>query len=253
VGLSRITTFKQRTNPWPEVHLSIGKILCLIGKNHCWETVGPAKEQFSQVHEPIRHLLESQHKQLNKDISVRKNIFLDIYMIGPTEEQARPTVIFSCENKIQRQRAQKLVRSSNTLVKHTGFRLGDSSRPPRTNMNPRALRGEADSGMELEPNTSELLIYHSSPIKDVYGIPISIQRPNAQKGVLFRKSTVGGIISIHSKFFGLTVAHAFFSEDDEENGRVSYDAMELSLEDEDEEIFWGSNEDDLIDTTSRGK
>lgn len=253
VGLNRITTFKQKTSPWPEVHLSIGKSLCLIGKNHCWEAVGPAKEQFSQVHEPIRHLLESQHEQLNKDISVRKNIFLDIYMIGPTEEQARPTVIFSCENKIQRQRAQKLVRSSNILDKYTGFRLGDSSRPPRANMSIRPLGDEADSSMEWEPNTSELLIYHSSPIKDVYGIPIFIQRPSAQKDMVCRKSTVGGIISIHSKFFGLTVAHVFFDEDDEENGSDNYDAMKLSLEDEDEDIFWEPNEDDLIDTTSRGK
>jgi hypothetical protein len=115
------------------------------------------------------------------------------------------------------------------------------------------LADEDESGMEWEPNTSELLIYHSSPIKDVYGIPISIQRPNAQKGMALRKSIVGGIISIHSKFFGLTVAHVFLDEDDEENGSDNYDAMELSLEDEDEEIFWGSNEDDLIDTTSRGK
>jgi hypothetical protein len=29
--------------------------------------------------------------------------------------------------------------------------------------------------------------------------------------------------------------------------------MKLSLEDENEDIFWESNEDDLIDTTSRGK
>ena len=69
MGWSRITTFKQKTNHWPEAHLSIGKSLCLIGKNHCWEAMGPAKDQFSQGHEPIRHLLESQHEQLNRDIN----------------------------------------------------------------------------------------------------------------------------------------------------------------------------------------
>jgi len=106
--------------------LSIGKSWCAIGKNRCWEAVRPAKEQFSQVLEPIRNFLSSQHEQLSKGISVRKALLLDIYMTGPTAEQAGPTIIFTCENKTQPQSAQKLVRNSKLLDQYPGFRLGES-------------------------------------------------------------------------------------------------------------------------------
>jgi hypothetical protein len=76
-------------------------------------------------------------------------------MIGPTAEQARPTIIFTCENKIQRQRAQKLVRNSKLLDQYPGFRLGESARPLRLTMSPQPLGSDGDATVKGERNLSE--------------------------------------------------------------------------------------------------
>ena len=133
-----------------EAHLSIGKSWCATGKNSRWEAVRRAKKQFGQVLEPIRNFLVSQHEQLSKGISVRKALLLDIYMIGPTAEQARPTIIFTCENKTQRQRAQELVRNSKLLDQYPGFGLGESARPLRLTISPQPLVSDGDATVKGE-------------------------------------------------------------------------------------------------------
>jgi len=100
-----------------------------MGKNRCWEAIGPAKERYDEVSERIKALLESQHESLNDGVCVFRFLMIDLYMIGRNEEQAKPTIIFSSENKTLRQRAQKLVRGSEILDEYPGFTLGESSRP----------------------------------------------------------------------------------------------------------------------------
>lgn len=110
----------------------------------------PKKKQFGQVLEPIRNFLSSQHEQLSKGISVRKALLLDIYMLGPTAEQARPTIIFLCENKTQRQCAHELVRNSKLLDQYPGFRLGESARPLRPTISPQPLVSDGDATVKGE-------------------------------------------------------------------------------------------------------
>jgi hypothetical protein len=149
-------------------------------ENRCWEAVRPAKEQFGQVLEPIQNFLSSQHEQLSKGISARKALLLDIYMIGPTAEQARPTIIFTCENKTQRQLAQKLVRNSKLLDQYPGFSLGESARSLRLTMSPQPLGSDGDATVKGERNLSEYLVFYSPPLEEIYGIPIFIQNLNSQ-------------------------------------------------------------------------
>ena len=72
----------------------------------------------------------TQHEILNEGVSVRRVLIFDIYMIGRDPSQARPTIVFSSENKTQRQRALKVIRESNILDGRPGLRLRDSSTPP---------------------------------------------------------------------------------------------------------------------------
>jgi hypothetical protein len=135
-GLPRITTFARKT-PWPDPHLSIGECWCSIGPNRCWEATGPAKIKYDEVFHHIKSLLESQGEFLGEGIPVRSCLLFDLYIIGRTPKFARPTIIFSSENKIQRQRAQKHLRESGILNAYPGVALGDSSRPLQLSSGPK--------------------------------------------------------------------------------------------------------------------
>jgi hypothetical protein len=255
-GLRRITAFN-RKNPWPEPHLSIGECWCIIGQNRCWEAIGPAKEKYDEVSGNIKNLLESQHEYLTEGICVRRFLIFDLYMIGRTEEQAKPTIIFSSENKTQRQRAQKLVRDSGILNACPGMALGESSRPLRLSNGPRPL-GDQLSNDDIEMSDDvdsstvpEAHVYYSQQPVDIYGIPITIKKAGTGKSRGDRKSTLN-LVCIGEELFGLTAAHAFFDDPDDEKSTVD-DIMEFSLEDEDQDVDAPEDVDEFVDMTSRGE
>jgi hypothetical protein len=64
-------------------------------------------------------------------------------------------------------------------------------------------------------------MFYSPPLEEIYGIPIFIPNPTSQNSMISRKSTAGGIISIHGKFFAFTIAYIFCNTVVEE--QVLYD------------------------------
>jgi hypothetical protein len=76
-------------------------------------------------------------------------------------------------------------------------------------MSQQPLGSDGDATVKGERNLSEYLVFYSPPLEEIYGIPIFIQNLNSQNSMISRKSTAGGIISIHGKFFALTVAYIF--------------------------------------------
>lgn len=229
-----------------------------MGKNRCWEAIGPAKERYDEVSERIKALLESQHESLNEGVCVFRFLMIDLYMIGRTEEQAKPTIIFSSENKTLRQRAQKLVRGSGILDDYPDFTLGESSRPLRLSSGPIALSGEQSTADFVKsynayPSTDDMAcVYYSHPLNDIHGIPIIIKKANTSASPSPRKATLGGMVCIGEKLFGVTAAHAFF-DDPEKGESTGKDTMEFSLEDEDEDADEYEEGDDSVDVTSRGE
>lgn len=138
LGLQRITTLG-RKNSWPDPLLSIGEFWCLMGPERCWEPIGPAKEKFDDISHQIKSLLDSRGEYLSEGVCVRQLLTFELYMIGRTAELAKPTIIFSSENKTQRQRAKKLVRESGILRGCPGIGLGESPRPLRPSRSPKPL------------------------------------------------------------------------------------------------------------------
>jgi hypothetical protein len=197
-------------------------------------------------------------------------------MIGRTKAQARPTIVFSCENKIQRQRAMKAVRESAVLDVHHGVCLGESSRPPRLSSEPQQLGdvnvlNESSDGdetlaqpfqsdyhtkdIEMTCNTDNCSpinskVYYTSPLGGLYGIPIIIK--NTPEKAPTRESTVGGFIYVGEQLYGLTVAHAFQGslQDYQES---KDDAIEFSFEEDNQDDGEEPLEDDdFVNMTSRG-
>jgi hypothetical protein len=303
IGLQSLKSFKQK-NPWPDPERSIGVSWCSLGKNWCWEAIGPAQEIAGKILCKIKDILESQHEYLNEGVCIRRVLLFGLYMVGRTKAQARPTIVFSCENKIQRQRAMKAVRESAILDGHPGVYLGESSRPPRLSNEPQQLgglnvlnksshgdeahaqrraRGATRSTIEGEPEKSPRLptlsaqrsqsddhtkdaemtgdtnnssainnmVYYVSPLGGVHGIPIMIK--DTMDKAPTRKSTVGGFIYVGEQLFGLTVAHAFQDNLQDDKERKD-DDIEFSFEDdsqdEDEDTV---GDEDFINMTSRGQ
>ena len=255
LGLRRITTLG-RKNPWPDPQLSLGDCWCSIGSNQCWEAVGPAKEKYDEVSVQIKSLLESRHEYLNEGICVRRWLMFGLYMIGRTKELARPTIIFSCENKTQRLRAQRLVRESGILNGYPGVALGEASRPLRLSSSPKlvcdripSLDVDISENVDI-PKMSTACVFYSEEPAGTHGIPVAVCMLDPASSPNARKSTLG-LLLVGDALFGLTTAHALLDDPDEEE-RYGGD-MEFSLEEEDECRDTDDYCEDFVDITSRGR
>jgi len=246
IGLRSILKSNQ-SNPWPDPRESIGESWCTLGKNRCWEPVGPAQEIVRKVFGSIKNLLESQHEYLNEGVCIPRAILFSLYMIGRTEDRAKPTIMFSCENKAPRQRAVKIVRASKLLDDYPGVDLGESARPLILSRSPVQLGGQNPN--EDVQMSDDALVYYFPPLTDLYGVPIVIQNTGDGRSVPLRKATIGGFISVGEELFGVTVAHIFL--DDSVVESFESDSMEYSLEYEsDDEVI---DDEEQVDITSRGK
>jgi hypothetical protein len=247
IGLRGILKPK-KSNPWPDPQQSIGESWCTLGKNRCWEPVGPAQELIGKFFGHIKDLLESQHEYLNEGVCIPRAILFSLYMIGRTEDYARPTIMFSCENKAPRQRAVKIVRASKLLDDSPGVGLGDSPRPLILSRSPVQL-GDQNPNEDVQM-LDNVLVHYFPPLTDLYGIPITIR--NTKEGRLLppRKATIGGFISLEEELFGVTVAHIFLDDSSVQKSCES-DAMEYSLEFESEDEV--IDDKDEVEITSHGK
>jgi hypothetical protein len=228
-----------------------------MGPDRCWEPIGPAKEKFDEISHQIKSLLDSRGEYLSEGVCVRRLLIFELYMIGRTAELAKPTIIFSSENKTQRQRAKKLVRESGILSGYPGMGLGESSRPLRLSRSPKPLGEQSIFSDDIEMSTCagsssvpEASIWYSSQLSGMCCTPITIKREDTEALLSIRKSTLG-VVCIGDELLGLTVAHAFF--DDSDNESSSGSDLEFSLDDEDHVGDAFEFNDDFIDVTSRGE
>jgi hypothetical protein len=228
-----------------------------MGQDCCWEPIGPAKEKFDEISHQIKNLLNSRGEYLSEGICVRRRLIFEMYMIGRTAELAKPTIIFSSENKTQCQRAKKLVKESGILSGCPGIGLGDSRRPLRLSRSPKPLGEQSMFSDDIEMPTwtgssslPEASIWYSSQLNGMPCIPVTVKREGPEAPSSIRKSTLGAVF-IDNELMGLTVAHAFFDESDDESS--SGTDLELSLDDDDEAEDAFEFTDDFINMTSRGE
>ena len=237
-------------NPWPDSQGSIGSLLCPMGRNKCWEAVGPAGElSRGNLFKEIKKLLESRHEHLNEGESVPRAILFEVYMIGRNETLARPTILFCCERKPPRQRAMKLVRQSLVLDDYPEVQLGVCSRPPGLTHQPVPLFDPITveyDGVSVAKSPSAVL--YMPPIKFILGLPIYVQHSNRGP----RAATMGGFISLGDALVGLSVRHVF---DEEKNALVAEDLstdMDFSLEydDYEDEVESGADSEFVVMTST---
>jgi hypothetical protein len=181
-----------------------------MGGNECWEAIGPAQELFRQVSKKIADLLDERIDDLEEgELHAGVFVTFGMYMIGKSPAAARPTLIISCQSAKPRRRAIKFIKESLILKGYPKMELAESSICP-TSISNDSLRLFSGRGSPSLPNRMDLEVGDgSSPVNPlatslnrVCGIPIICLSSGKQ-------TTIGGVVCINGKVYGLTVAHAF--------------------------------------------
>lgn len=247
------STFK--ANPWPDPLDSIGKSQCSLGREHCWEAIGPAGEiSKSSIFTEISSFLQSRYEELIDGVPDPRLLMFEMYMIGRKKDRARPTILFICANKLQRQRAVKLVRQSGILEAQPAIVLGDRNRPPILLFDDIA---KDDLTPYLHPDDitgTARSIFCNSSLTRLMGIEIFIPHvgKDVESHIKERKATIGGLFMIGSDICGLTVSHVFSGENEDDQSEGSGD-VDFSWECESSDDDGGEVEQNLSPITSNCK
>lgn len=120
---------------------------------------------------------------------------VEMFMIGEHESCSRPTILFSCKNGSRRQTAIIIVKEAEILAPYPGIVMAECSRMPKL------LGGDRIADLNLEPG-----VYQDKKL----GWPdVSILVVGKPAECPPRRATMGGIIRIGVKLYGLTTKHAF--------------------------------------------
>jgi hypothetical protein len=184
-----------------------------LGKNKCWEVVGPAQTVSDCVIPKVKELLESRNEYLNETEPIPVALILGFYMIGRSEKKCNPTLLITCEKKVPRQRALNIVMRSGLLGSYPGVLLAESARSP---LAPRPAVSLGLAQLTLQGPEDEFKIYHVEPRSLSTGpcgmlIHVQVMHDELLGG---RGATIGGLVYCENgeherTFYGITVAHAF--------------------------------------------
>ena len=250
---------------WPNPELSIGRECESFGRNKCWEVAGPAQEFSERISPKVKELLDSRNEYLyEKEPVTDVAVIFGFYMIGRSEENSNPTLLFICARKKPRQKALKIVMESG-LVSRYGVLLAQSARSPLSPQGsvPRPVVPLASDQSLLGKSESTFDIYfaRSTSLSTVpCGMLIHIQG-NQDDSTSSRNATIGGLIyseneKLERTYYGITAAHVFApGARDNEALREDYS----NEEDDAEFAFYGQEndiadeDDEFIEATSRGE
>ncbi|KAI9766348.1 MAG: hypothetical protein M1840_006612 [Geoglossum simile] len=127
------TILPRHRERWPEPERSIGDIKFQpLGRNKlCWEVSGPAKQQLLPLCRQIKSNLDRLRDNLGEGAGTNDwSIALDVFMVGHTQDRARPVIIVCCANKIVRKNAVKTIQNLGFLDGLVGVELDDREFSP---------------------------------------------------------------------------------------------------------------------------
>jgi hypothetical protein len=219
---------------WPEPERSIGDITFHpLGRNKlCWEVSGPAKQQLLPLCREIKSRLDGLYDKLGKGAGTNDwSIALNVFMVGPTQDRASPIIIVCCANEIVRKRAVKTIRDLEFLDGLVGVKLGNRaySPVPITNEDMVEIQRPGHSNIGLKVN----IAYTRHGDVNPCGAAIyfwTLGSPPARQ-----QATMGGVVTINGRFYGMTALHASSGRPASGSGILSSNSVELIVEDGDNE------------------
>ncbi|OQV06070.1 hypothetical protein CLAIMM_10702 [Cladophialophora immunda] len=167
-----------------------------------WMVKGPALAAYSSIEGKIKNCLSCRDDLFEGEIESALPSSIDCYMFGPTPETAHPCIAVSCQSKSYCHKAIIAIKESDFWEcfrkEHLSFKLihlRDRPRPVRM----------------ATFHDNEILVYTSEPLNLRCGMPLFLLRPDetAVSGVARSPdSTMGGVVLLDGKPYGLTIAHA---------------------------------------------
>lgn len=100
----------------------MGTGLGSLRKIECWETIGPARDIFSDSIQPRLISYLRQHSCRLQESDGILNISL--FMVGKSVQKTQPTIMFVSSDKQTRKEAFNLVKESGIIHDHPGFEIG---------------------------------------------------------------------------------------------------------------------------------
>jgi hypothetical protein len=223
---------RKRTGAWPEPEKSIGKLRAIIKGKKCWEAKGPALEAFNKVGQPIQKLLDDCRDFLEEGEEIARPISYQIWMVGRSVETALPTIVFTSKSKRSRTKATVIVKDSDILAEFPSIAVKALSAIPAM---PKADTGK-DNQHPQETDEDDVSMIGSP--SHACGAPILVGGG--------RKATLGGVLLIDGRWYGITANHARFG-DVEGPSDPSEGSKDVSFDDDSD-----LEDDDFIEITSKG-
>ena len=226
------------SNSWPDPELSIGQECKKHGSLRCWVITGPALEAFRTVSESIQDLLNKHRETLEQGEPKPRAICFDMWMVGPKQSCAQPTIIITSKSKRQRIVAKMLIKDSEILQTFPGMHVKTLGERPAVQ---RAGPGIAEYD-DISSRPSENSIYMLDGFERPCGASIMYDN--------FNLATLGGLVFIDDTPYGISAQHAQYSHTQEEDSSFNdIEALPFDTDEEDSPL----DEFELMDITSRGK
>lgn len=195
---------------WPNPEASVGRFIVRIGKESCWEAVGPARDVFVTLGEEIKRYLDDFSEPLPACVT------WSIYMVGNTPESANPTIIFCCDEVAQRKEVRNTVRESKITAAYPSIALKHLPRAPDYNqlvlLASQTVESDTVMASHLGTNDSETPSRRNKPLifstsgQIVPGAQLLIK--STHQDARARKATLGGVVRVGQNYYCMTTAHA---------------------------------------------
>ena len=162
-------------------------------RRKCWAALPPAQECLKDTWAKIERLfcIDTIQIDLTSGETTTPGYSFDRFMYGRDVNDAQPTIIFDSKSKVYRRNARRILNDAAIEVDARGIGLQFYKRGPVLS----ASQETGDSlAKEPECSSSKNISQYAT------GASITIESTTC---------TMGGLISINGKLFGLTVGHAF--------------------------------------------
>ncbi|KAK3178095.1 hypothetical protein OEA41_000228 [Lepraria neglecta] len=171
-----------------------------MGRQNCWEAVGPARDKFTHLAEEIKEYL------MKFSDSVSSTVTWSLYMTGRTKESSHPTVVFCSSDNEARRIVRKSIKSSGILKRYPGFVTMDCNRPPESQSIASMTVEKTDLDTPLTGPLKTIVLYSSS--SGALGARLLISE-YGNFSQMPKMATGGGALEWRGRYFLMTVAHAF--------------------------------------------
>ncbi|PMD31781.1 hypothetical protein L207DRAFT_640596 [Hyaloscypha variabilis F] len=187
-----------------------GELYCTFGNgDNCWEATNEVQRIYNvSMRCRIDEILKDTQEFWAQSAKCTHFFCHSIYMVGSEKEKSKPVIFFCCKNASLRIKARNAVKEHLDMSEYPSFRFGHAPVPPGPTTPLRLATGKGAVG-ESHLSTFRT-VFLKRPVKALCGVQVIIEA--VPVGRHWVEATVGGVISLEGKYFGLTVAHGLVDD-----------------------------------------